>query len=48
MSTIAPDELSERLDQGTDDILLLDIRHEDVFEEWHIPGSTNIDVYDRD
>jgi glyoxylase-like metal-dependent hydrolase (beta-lactamase superfamily II)/rhodanese-related sulfurtransferase len=46
MPTITPDELSERLDEGADDILLLDIRHADAFEEWHIPGSTNIDIYD--
>jgi glyoxylase-like metal-dependent hydrolase (beta-lactamase superfamily II)/rhodanese-related sulfurtransferase len=46
MATITPETLSARLEQGDSDLLLLDIRHTDVFEEWHIPGSTNIDVYD--
>ena len=45
MAEITPDELSSRLE--TDDSpLVLDIRHREAFEDWHIPGSTNIDVYD--
>jgi glyoxylase-like metal-dependent hydrolase (beta-lactamase superfamily II) len=47
MSEIAPDELSRRLQIDGDDVLVLDIRHREDFEDWHIPGSTNIDVYDR-
>ncbi|AUX07824.1 fused rhodanese domain-containing protein/hydrolase [Halalkaliarchaeum desulfuricum] len=27
--------------------MILDIRHSDEFEEWHIPESKNIDVYDE-
>lgn len=46
MSEIAPDELSRRLQTDGSDVLVLDIRHREDFEEWHIPGSTNIDVYD--
>jgi len=47
MQEIPPDELSERLRNGDGTPLVLDIRHEDEFEEWHIPGSVNVDVYDE-
>jgi glyoxylase-like metal-dependent hydrolase (beta-lactamase superfamily II) len=50
MPEITPDELSERLqasDDDDDDILVLDVRHGDDFEDWHIPGSVNVDVYDE-
>jgi glyoxylase-like metal-dependent hydrolase (beta-lactamase superfamily II) len=47
MARIAPEEVSERLYGDADDLLLLDIRHDDDFEEWHIPGSHHIDVYDE-
>jgi glyoxylase-like metal-dependent hydrolase (beta-lactamase superfamily II) len=47
MPEIEPEEVPQRLEQGDDDLLLLDIRHADGFEEWHIPGSENIDVYDE-
>jgi glyoxylase-like metal-dependent hydrolase (beta-lactamase superfamily II) len=47
MARIAPEEVSERLNGDADDLLLLDIRHDDDFEEWHIPGSHHIDVYDE-
>jgi glyoxylase-like metal-dependent hydrolase (beta-lactamase superfamily II) len=47
MAQIAPEEVSERLYGDADDLLLLDIRHDDDFEEWHIPGSHHIDVYDE-
>jgi len=45
MAAIRPAELDERL--GDDGPLVLDIRHEDEFEDWHIPGSENIDVYEE-
>jgi glyoxylase-like metal-dependent hydrolase (beta-lactamase superfamily II) len=47
MQEISPETLSERLrnDDGTP--LVLDIRHREDFEEWHIPGSINVDVYDE-
>lgn len=47
MSEISPGKLSERLQAGEDSLLVLDIRHEEDYENWHIPDSTNVDVYDR-
>ena len=47
MPEIAPDELSRRLQRDDEDVLVLDIRHSEEFEDWHIPGSVNVDVYDR-
>jgi glyoxylase-like metal-dependent hydrolase (beta-lactamase superfamily II) len=47
MPEITPDELGERLRDGDDEPLVLDIRHESEFEDWHVPGSTNVDVYDE-
>ena len=47
MEKLPPDELGEQLQRGEEAPLVLDIRHEDDFEEWHIPGSHNIDVYDE-
>lgn len=46
MATIKPDTVTERIQHGEENLLLLDIRHPDQFEDWHIPGSINIDVYD--
>jgi len=46
MAEISADELSEQL-ESNDDPLVLDIRPEDEFESWHIPGSENIDVYEE-
>lgn len=47
MRELSPEELSERLHDGDGEPLVLDIRHEEDFEEWHIPGSRNIDIYDE-
>jgi rhodanese-related sulfurtransferase len=47
MSEITPDEFSERLRTDGEDIIVLDVRHQEDFEDWHIPDSTNIDVYDE-
>jgi glyoxylase-like metal-dependent hydrolase (beta-lactamase superfamily II) len=47
MQELSPEELSEQLQNGSESPLVLDIRHEEDFEEWHIPGSINIDVYDE-
>ncbi|OTF01766.1 rhodanese-like domain-containing protein [Halorubrum sp. SD683] len=46
MQEISPAELGEQL-QGDEPPLVLDIRHQEEFEEWHIPGSRNVDVYDE-
>ena len=46
MPEITPEALARRL--GSDgDVFLLDIRHGDAFEQWHISGSVNVDVYDE-
>ena len=47
MQEISPEKLSERLRNGNGKPLVLDIRHREDFEEWHIPGSINVDVYDE-
>jgi glyoxylase-like metal-dependent hydrolase (beta-lactamase superfamily II) len=47
MPEIDPDVLGDRLQQRNDDPLVLDIRHQDDFADWHIPGSVNVDVYDE-
>ncbi|WP_430503544.1 MBL fold metallo-hydrolase [Haloparvum sp. PAK95] len=47
MQELPPDALSEQLQGDDDDPLVLDIRHQEDFEEWHIPGSINVDVYDE-
>jgi glyoxylase-like metal-dependent hydrolase (beta-lactamase superfamily II) len=47
MQEISPEKLSEQLRTGDDKPLVLDIRHQKEFEEWHIPGSINVDVYDE-
>ncbi|MFC7116448.1 rhodanese-like domain-containing protein [Natronoarchaeum sp. GCM10025703] len=46
MPEINPNRLSERLRTDGDDVVVLDVRHEADFDEWHIPDSRNIDVYD--
>lgn len=47
MQEITPEELSEQFRNDDDEPLVLDIRHEADFEDWHIPGSINVDVYDE-
>ncbi len=47
MSAIDPDELSAQLQNPGEDPLVLDIRPADDYDDWHIPGSTNVDVYDE-
>jgi glyoxylase-like metal-dependent hydrolase (beta-lactamase superfamily II)/rhodanese-related sulfurtransferase len=46
MSEITPEELGDLLFNSGKRPLTLDIRHNGEYEEWHIPGSENIDVYD--
>ncbi len=46
MQELSPAELGEQL-QADGGPLVLDIRHEEDFQEWHIPGSRNVDVYDE-
>ncbi|WP_340101833.1 rhodanese-like domain-containing protein [Salinibaculum salinum] len=47
MTEIEPDRLSERLQADDEGVVVLDVRYEADFEEWHIPDSVNIDVYDK-
>jgi len=47
MTDIAPDELANRLQTDGDEPLVLDVRHEEDFEDWHVPSSVNVDVYDE-
>ncbi|QSG14609.1 MBL fold metallo-hydrolase [Halapricum desulfuricans] len=47
MSEIRPEALSERLQTDADDLLVVDVRHEENYDDWHIPGSVNVDVYDE-
>jgi len=44
MQSITPKELANNNDKS---ILIVDIRPEDNFMDWHIKGSQNIDVYDN-
>ncbi len=47
MTEITAAALSSRLQDDGNAPLVLDIRHADEFDEWHIPGSTNIAIYDE-
>lgn len=47
MSEITPEELGERVLNHGERPLVLDIRHRKEFEDWHIPGSEHLDVYDE-
>jgi glyoxylase-like metal-dependent hydrolase (beta-lactamase superfamily II) len=47
MSEIEPETLGKRLQTDENDLLVLDIRHEEEYEDWHIPDSRNVDVYDE-
>ena len=39
-------EVLDRL-SGGEELYLLDVRHADAFDRWHIEGSTNLPVYDE-
>ncbi|MXR20416.1 MBL fold metallo-hydrolase [Halobacterium bonnevillei] len=47
MSELSPAEFSEQLHTDGGAPLVLDIRHEADYDDWHIPGSVNVDVYDK-
>ncbi|ELZ28682.1 fused rhodanese domain-containing protein/hydrolase [Halogeometricum pallidum JCM 14848] len=47
MSKITPEKLGERLQTDDDDLLVVDIRHQEAFDDWHVPGCINVDVYDE-
>jgi len=45
-NTISADEVARRLHEG-EDLFVLDVRNEDDYAEWQIPGSTNLPIYDE-
>ncbi len=47
MAEIEPAELGRRLQGDGEDVLVLDVRHREEYEDWHVPDSTNVDVYDQ-
>ena len=47
MAAITPETVAERLEQGDDDFTLVDVRDAESFDEWHVPGSENVDVYEE-
>jgi glyoxylase-like metal-dependent hydrolase (beta-lactamase superfamily II) len=47
MEEINPDRFSERMQTDGEDVVVLDVRHQADFDDWHIPDSVNIDVYDE-
>ena len=44
-TNIGPSTVARRVQAG-DDLFVLDVRNETDYEEWRIPGSTNLPVYD--
>ncbi|RBI62141.1 MBL fold metallo-hydrolase [halophilic archaeon] len=47
MTEVSPNELSERVRADEEDVLVLDVRHQEDYDDWHIPNSVNVDVYDE-
>jgi rhodanese-related sulfurtransferase len=45
---VEPDRASEIIDEGSDDLVLLDIRTPDEFNQAKIDGAVNIDYYAAD
>ncbi|WP_044956998.1 MBL fold metallo-hydrolase [Halarchaeum acidiphilum] len=47
-TVIAPSEVARRVEEDdTEDLFVLDVRNEDAYEEWRIPTSTNLPIYDE-
>lgn len=47
MAEMTPEELENQLTREYENLYILDIRHSDEYEDWNIPRSENIDVYDE-
>lgn len=47
MTETSATELSRQLQANSEDLIVLDIRHEEDYDQWHIPGSVNLDIYDE-
>lgn len=46
--SIEASEIARRIaDDDAEDLFVLDVRDEDEYEEWRIPGSTNVPVYEE-
>ncbi|MFQ3319356.1 MAG: glyoxylase-like metal-dependent hydrolase (beta-lactamase superfamily II) [Natronomonas sp.] len=47
-TSVAAAEIARRIaEQTAEDLFILDVRNEDDYEEWQIPGSTNLPIYDE-
>lgn len=47
-NSVAAAEIARRIaEDEAEDLFLLDVRDEDDYEEWQIPGSTNLPIYDE-
>lgn len=46
MTSITPADLSAQL-RSDEDTFIVDVQPEAEFEDWHVPGSTNIDIYEE-
>nr|WP_305882753.1 MBL fold metallo-hydrolase [Haloplanus ruber] len=47
-TAVGASEVARRIaEDGAEDIFVLDVRNKDAHEEWQIPGSTNIPIYDE-
>ncbi|WP_254830920.1 MBL fold metallo-hydrolase [Haloglomus salinum] len=45
---IEASEVARRIaEDDAEDIFILDVRNEEEYEEWQIPGSTNVPIYDE-
>lgn len=43
----APTEIAQQVQADDEEPFILDVRNEDDVEEWEIPGSTNLPIYDE-
>nr|WP_254529052.1 hypothetical protein [Natrinema gelatinilyticum] len=43
MSERSPDELGDRFQSVEDELLVLNIRHEKEYDDWHVSGSVKLD-----
>ncbi|MGM0592341.1 MAG: MBL fold metallo-hydrolase [Halobacteriota archaeon] len=44
---IDPSEVARRVQDDAENLFVLDVRRADEYEEWQIPGSTNLAIYDE-
>ena len=46
-NTVSPAVVARRLQDEEDELFVLDVRNEDDYAEWRIPGSTNLPMFDE-